>query len=176
MPDLPAKPTNEPPTEHHKRKSKQPFSAEEFKLKLMKDAGIGDERLTALVRKVIDSAEEELEATKQTPVTDHGRVTDTFEQPDYGARAKARDQLIEIIGLKKGASGEGSNHGPAVVINAPQWIQAPKPEVSVKIQAPPYVGGGAIEPLVIDLQDVSQIVSQDPSPSEKLINLDEKAR
>lgn len=173
MSDLPAKPANGPPTEHHKRKSKQPFSAEEFKLKLMKDAGIGDERLIALVRKVVDSAEEELEATKQTPVTDHGRVTDTFEQPDYGARAKARDQLIEIIGLKKGASGEGSNHGPAVVINAPQWIQAPKPEVSVKIQAPPYVGGGATEPLVIDLQDVSHNLPQ-PLPFSGKVGNDEE--
>lgn len=112
-----------------KKKSKQPFSAEEFKLKLLKDAGVGDERLIALVKKVVDSAEAELEATKQTPITEHGRVLDVFEQPDYSARAKARDQIIEIVGLKKGGHTEGSG-GPAVVINAPQWVQA-KPQVEV---------------------------------------------
>lgn len=132
MSDVPAPSSTHSP----KRKSKQPFSAEEFKLKLLKDAGVGDERLIALVKKVVDSAEAELEATKQTPVTEHGRVTDIFEQPDYSARAKARDQLVEIIGLKKGSQGEGSGHGPQVVINAPQWVQA-KPQVEV--QKPPYV-------------------------------------
>ncbi len=117
------------------KKRTQPFSQDEFRLKLLKNAGVDDPRLISLVKKVVDSAEAELEATKITPITDHGRVTDQFEQPDYGARAKARDQLIEVIGLKRNSSGDKGASGVTVNITPPAWLQKP----SVSVQSAPQV-------------------------------------
>ncbi len=115
-----------------KRHKSQPFSAEEFKLKLLRDAGIGDDRLIAVTKKVFDSAEAELEAEKETPIIDHGRLTGVHTQPDYPARARAREQLIELVGLKRGGSGD-SSPGVKVEIHAPAWI---RPAMTAQVSEP----------------------------------------
>lgn len=111
------------PAKHDSTRSSQlPLSQESLRNELLEKAGFDKEKKIALLKKVIESAEQDLDATKQTPVTEHGRVTDVFTQPDYGARAKAREQLIDLIGVTGKREGDGGR-GPVLPIIPAPWMK-----------------------------------------------------
>lgn len=111
------------PAKHDVTRSSQlPLSPESLRNELLERAGFDKERRIAILRKVIANAEQDLDAVKRTPISDHGRVTDVFEQPDYGARAKAREQLVELIGVTGKQAGEGGRGQALTILPAP-WMK-----------------------------------------------------
>lgn len=67
---------------------------------LLTDAGFGHPEQVALLRKVIEGAEHDLEAEKVTPILWQGELKGEHRQADYSARAKAREQIIDLLGVK----------------------------------------------------------------------------
>jgi hypothetical protein len=112
------------PAKHDSTRSSQlPLSNESLRDELLERAGFNKEKKIALIKRIIENAEQDLDATKQTPITERGRVTDVFEQPDYGARAKAREQLIDLIGVTGKRESEGGR-GPILPVLPAPWMKA----------------------------------------------------
>lgn len=159
------------PAKHDSTRSSQlPLSQESLRNELLERAGFDKEKKITLLKKVIESAEQDLEATKQTPVTDHGRVTDIFEQPDYGARAKAREQLIDLIGVTGKRESEGRL--PVMPVLPAPWMKATF-EMGQQPPTQPVVVEKAsatidVEPqdIVVEAIDVTPDVTPERAPGE----------
>lgn len=101
---------------------------------LLADAGFGHPEQVALLRKVIEGAEQDLDAEKVTPIFWQGVLTGEHRQADYGARAKAREQIIDLLGVKaKDVSAAQPTKADTGVKPAPWMIQV---NVGSKAQGP----------------------------------------
>lgn len=129
-------PSDLPVKTRHQPAQQLPLSADSLRTELLDAAGFDKSKRIAVLRKVLESAEKDLDATKQTPIVDHGQITDIHVQPDHTARAKAREQLIDLIGVTgKAASGSSTGPGKVEIPLAP-WMaglqvtvgQAPTPQ------------------------------------------------
>src|SRR6185295_1062519 len=109
-----------------------PFSTEQLREEMLVQAGFDRPKRIATLQKVIDTAIDDLEAESDTVITDHGQITAIHKQKNYVARAKAREQLIDLVGLPhvKG-TGEGKIQQPSLTIPLPNWAK-----VSVESNVP----------------------------------------
>ncbi len=148
---------------HRSPHAQLPLSNESLREELLTMAGFDKEKRVELLKKVIKSAEVALSATKQTAVTEHGRVTDVFEQPDHMAQAKAREQLIDLIGVTSKVSSDRQTGGN-IVIQPPAWMQVTLGPAVKPVNVPQQV-----EVQVIDAQAVST-PDRVCSPSEDAAN------
>lgn len=146
------------PSKQSRKSTMQPYSPQR---EMLERAGFGEPEQLALVKRIVETASSELEATKKTPLTDHGELMGEFEQPDYTARAKARDQLISIIGLGKGATVQADPN--ASQPPPPPWLQSIVVNVDNKAKQPSIEAN--IEAKVIESADMPPLVSSaDPMP------------
>lgn len=99
----------------------QPFDPHTLQKKLLDMAGFDEPARVAALKQCIASAVGDLNADKETPVTYQGQVTDCHKQPDYTARAKARDQLLKMIGADAPAQAASA---VAPTIQLPPWVNA----------------------------------------------------
>ena len=112
-----------------------PFSTEVLREEMLVQAGFDRTRRIATLQKVIDTAVEDLEAESDTVITYLGQITAIHKQKNYVARAKAREQLIELIGVPSTkAASETKGYTPHLTIPLPNWAK-----VSVEANTPQVV-------------------------------------
>jgi len=91
---------------------------------MLADAGLGSDEQVALLRKVIESAKEDLDAEKETPLVFMGELKGVHRTPDRSARAKAREQIIDLLGVKaKDAPAAPPDKAESKVTPSPWMIQ-----------------------------------------------------
>lgn len=99
----------------------QPFDPAVLQKKLLDMAGFDEPARVQALKQCVTSALGDLDAKRETPVTFQGQITDCHVQPDYTARAKAREQLLKMIGAD---APEQTRTAVAPTIQLPPWVNA----------------------------------------------------
>jgi hypothetical protein len=132
-----------------------PLNAVQLRNDLLDAAGFDHTQQVEIMKAVIESAVDGLDAEKETPGWAFGKLVDVHKQPDHSARAKAREQLIDLLG----ASGKQTEQRQAPVkveIPLPPWanltIRANKP-----VQTPVTVEASQVReiPSVLDERETN---------------------
>lgn len=116
-------PTNAVTPRAHARSAQLPSSRDQLRLELLAACGFDRDEQIRIMRKVLASAEYSLDATKETPITNYGKIETIHSQPDHQARAKAREQLIDLLGAAEKGGHGGSGANPNVTIPLPPWMK-----------------------------------------------------
>jgi hypothetical protein len=132
-----------------------PQTPDDFHKRMLEAAGLGEPDQVRLLKRVLESAEADLSATKETPISYMGELKDVHTQPDYSARSKAREQIIDLIGVKHKPTPVAPQRQPVELPLAP-WMQSltisvkPQPAVQV-VQAP-----------IVEAESVSSVSPETP--------------
>jgi len=89
---------------------------------ILADAQFDHTTKVKVLKACLESAVNDLEAVKRQPLTYQGRLMDVFEQPDHTARAKAREQLMDVIGVS-GPPDAPAKDAARALVPAPWMIQ-----------------------------------------------------
>jgi hypothetical protein len=141
--------------------TEQPLTTASLRQELLEAAGFDREYQIELMRQVVEGAQDALKATKETPGFNLGSLGDVHRQPDHSARAKARDQLVDLIGASGKASGIQHDKGPKAEIPLPPWML----NMTFTSPAQPSVVVEAVESLpIVDAQVDESAEISSPSP------------
>ncbi len=103
-------------------RSELPLSTASLRQELLEAAGFDLDAQIEIMREVVESAKDDLKATKETPGFFMGELKDVHRQPDHTARAKAREQLVDLIGASGKGASSGHDKGPKPEIPLPPWM------------------------------------------------------
>lgn len=102
--------------------SELPLSTASLRQELLEAAGFDRDAQIEIMGEVVRGAREAMKADKETPGFFMGELKDVHRQPDHSARAKARDQLVDIIGASGKASNAQHDKGQKPDIPLPPWM------------------------------------------------------
>jgi hypothetical protein len=102
--------------------TEQPLTTASLRQELLEAAGFDRDYQVEIMRQVVLGAQDALKAMKETPGFIMGTLVNVHSQPDHSARAKARDQLVDIIGASGKASSVQHDKGPKPEIPLPPWM------------------------------------------------------
>jgi hypothetical protein len=102
--------------------SEQPLTTASLRQELLEAAGFDRAHQIEIMKQVVLGAQEAMQADKETPGFFMGKLESVHRQPDHSARAKARDQLVDIIGASGKAASTQHDKGPRAEIPLPPWM------------------------------------------------------
>jgi hypothetical protein len=102
--------------------SELPLTTASLRQELLEAAGFDRDAQIEIMCEVVEGAREAMKADKETPGFFMGKLESVHRQPDHGARAKARDQLVDIIGASGKAASIQHDKGPRPEIPLPPWM------------------------------------------------------
>lgn len=106
----------------NQKHSELPLSTASLRQELLEAAGFDRDYQVELMREVVEGAREAMKAEKETPGFFMGELKDVHKQADHSARAKARDQLVDILGASGKASSTPHAKGDKPEIPLPPWM------------------------------------------------------
>jgi hypothetical protein len=157
-------PTEEPSkgiVKRGQRHTEMPLTTASLRQELLEAAGFDRDAQIEIMRAVVGGAREAMQADKETPGFCMGKLESVHRQPDHSARAKARDQLVDIIGASGKASGAQHDKGPRPEIPLPPWMlnmtfNGPA-QPSVVVEGAPIGHNETVIETVVDNDDVSHL-------------------
>lgn len=108
-----------------------PMSPDAIRQNLLVQAGVDEARQVSLVKQIVEGIERDINAEKTEVIVDrHGNVH-REDVRDNVARAKAREQALDLVGARAPRTNATQTVRHVVSIQWPEWAEPPK-EINVK--------------------------------------------
>lgn len=106
-----------------------PFSPDAVRHHLLEQAGFDENKQVSLVRKVVDGIERDLDANKTEVLIDRTGLIHERSIPDNTARSKARDQALDLVGVRAPRTNATQTVRHVVSIEWPDFARPAEPKV-----------------------------------------------
>ena len=106
-----------------------PFSPDAVRHHLLEQAGFDEKKQVSLVKKVVDGIERDVDAVKtEVLITREGTIHEVV-VPDNVARSKARDQALDLVGVRAPRTNATQTVRHVVSIEWPDFARPAEPKV-----------------------------------------------